>query len=190
MLQTSPFPREKMLLPFMRPFYENVAEPLGWLVMRLAVGGALIIEGWPKITAPLAQSGFVESIGFHPGWLWSPALAALQFFGGFLIAAGFLTRPVALANAVMLVITLFFHFAHPYGAAFLTPDGVAFLKDHAEYLTAAGQQRLLGDGGAAFLELVQGKAEFASLFWAGCAAIIAAFGGGRLSVDHLIGREF
>lgn len=183
-------PSERLILPFMAPLYHNLAQPLGWLALRILVGGYLIIEGWPKIMNPMGQVGFVEALGFQPGWLFSPLLAVMQFVGGFMIVAGFLTRPFALANAVMLAVTLYYHVTRPFGHAFLTPEGVTFLTQNLQYLTEAGQKRLLPDGGVAFLELVQGKAEYASIFWGASAAIIAAFGGGALSVDRAIGREF
>ena len=49
-----------------------------------------MMEGWPKIIAPFAQTGFVGSLGLYPGWLFSPLLAVMQFVGGFLIAIGLL----------------------------------------------------------------------------------------------------
>ena len=183
-------PRERLILPFMAPFYHQFAQPVGWLAFRVIIGGLLMVEGWPKILAPFAQTGFVENIGFYPGWLFSALLAVMQFVGGFLIAIGLLTRPVALANALMLAVTIWFHITRPYGDAFLTPEGVEFLTSNLQYLTAQGQAQLLSDGGAGFLHQVQAKAEFNSTFWAAGAAIIAAFGGGRLSVDRWIGREF
>lgn len=184
-------PRERLILPFLAPFYHGFAQPVGWAVFRLIIGGLLMVEGWPKIVAPMAQVGFVENVlGWPAGWFFSPLLAIMQFAGGFLIAVGFLTRPIALANAVMLAVTLWFHVAHPYGDAFLTPEGVAFLQENLSYLTVEGQRNLLGDGGAAFLHQVQSKADFNSTFWAAGAAIIAAFGGGKISIDRWIGKEF
>lgn len=183
-------PRERLILPFLAPVYHRFAQPVGWLVFRLVIGGYLMVEGWPKITAPMAMSGFVESLGFYPGWVFSPLLAVVNFVGGFLIAIGWLTRPAALANAVMLLVTWWFHVSHPYGPAFLTPEGIEFLKANLHYLTAAGQQDLLADGGTRFLALVQMKAETNSLFWAGGAALCAAFGGAHYSVDRLMAREF
>lgn len=174
------------VLPFMAGFYEKVAQPMAWVGLRVLVGGLLVYEGWPKIIAPFAQSGFVESLHFYPGWLWSPLLAAMQFFGGFAIMAGILTRPVALANAVMLAITLWFHYTHPYGDSFLTPEGIAFLKDGGgQYFTEVAQMRL-ADGGTAFLKQVQEKAELLSLLWTGGALFFAAFGGGVWSVDRVL----
>lgn len=187
-MTTSPISNEKeqLWLPFLGAFYSRFAQPFAWTAFRVAIGGMLVIEGWPKIIAPLAQVGFVEGLGFYPGWIWSPFLAALQFFGGFLIAVGVLTRPVALANAVMLAITLWFHVAHPYGDALLTTAGVDLLKAGSEqFLTPAGIARL-ADGGAKFLDQVQTKAELASLFWTGGAFLFAAFGGGYWSIDRCI----
>jgi putative oxidoreductase len=181
---------DRMILPFMRGFYEHVAEPLAWAGCRVIFGLALVYEGWPKITAPFAQIGFLESLNFHPGWFWSPFLAALQFFGGMMIAAGLLTRPIALANTVMLAVTLWFHWAHPYGDAYLTAEGVALLKSQgATYFTPAALARL-GDSGTFFLHQVQDKAMLASLFWTVGVGFYAAFGGGAWSLDRLLKKEF
>ncbi|MBD8686553.1 MULTISPECIES: DoxX family protein [unclassified Rhizobium] len=182
--------RKTLLLPFLSGFYDKFAQPLAWTAMRVAIGGMLVIEGYPKILAPFAQVGFVENLGFYPGWLWSPTLAGLQFFGGMFIALGLLTRPVALANMVMLAITLWFHFANPYGHALLTEAGMEALKAADQtFFTPQGLRRL-ADGGTVFLEQVQTKAELASLFWTGGAALFAAFGGGYWSLDKLFRKQF
>jgi putative oxidoreductase len=184
--------RDRLVLPFLAPFYGWVAQPVGWLAFRVVIGGMLAIEGWAKIQNPMGLAGFVESLGFWPGWFFSPLVAVTNLVGGVLIVLGLLTRPAALANAVMLAVTLWFHATHPYGAAFLTPEGVAYLTANPGLLTEAGQMRLLPDGGAGFLAGptgVQRKAELASLFWTAGAALIAAFGGGPLSVDRMLRRE-
>jgi len=167
-------------------FHENTAQALFWAAFRLVIGAPLIVSGWSKIVDPLAQSHFLEGIGLYPGWLFSPLLAVLQFYGGMMICVGFLTRPIAFANAVMLVITLWFHLTHPYGLAFVTDDGLSFLATATHYLTPEGQQRLLLDGGRAFLGEVQEKAVYNSMFWSAGAMLIAAFGAGSFSVDRLL----
>ena len=184
-------PKSLMILPFMGKFYDAFAEPLAWVGFRALIGLALVYESIAKIEAPFAQAGFVESIGFYPGWFWSPFLAYLQFVGGIAIAIGFLTRPFALANAVMLAITLWFHVAHPYGDAFLTSAGMDFLKSAPQNVFTPAALSLFKGGGAPFLEQVQEKAELLSLMWTGGALFLAAFGGGPWSVDRLlIKREF
>ncbi len=180
--------QEELIIPALAPVYAALAQPMAWSVFRLAVGGTLAFEGWPKIMAPLSQVGFVENLGFYPGWLWSPFLAGLQFFGGIMIAVGLFTRPIALANAVMLAITLWFHFAHPYPAMFLTPEGIEALKSGSTFFDPAAAKRL-ADGGAAFLAQAEDKAILASLFWTGGAFLYAAFGGGYLSLDKLLFRK-
>jgi putative oxidoreductase len=182
----------EFFIPALAPVYRRFAQPLGWAVFRLAVGGVLVYEGWPKMLAPMSQIGFVEMAGFHPGWLFSPILAAMQLFGGILIMLGLFTRPAALANGVMLLLTLWFHVSHPFGHAFITPEGLQLIQQNAAlYLTPQGRARLIPDGGVTFLDLVQSKAEYASLFWAGGALLIAAFGGWHFSLDRrFFKREF
>lgn len=181
-------PREELIIPALGSFYDRIAQPMAWSIFRLAVGGMLVVEGWPKLMAPFAQTGFVEALGFYPGWLWSPLLACMQVFGGLLIAVGLLTRPVALANGVMLAITLWFHYAHPYGDAFLTKAGIDALKAGGDLFTPEALTRL-ADGGTKFLHQVQEKAEQNSLFWTGGVFIYAAFGGGYLSLDRLLFKK-
>lgn len=183
-------PRDRLILPFLAPVYHGFAQPVGWAVFRAVIGLWLMIEGWPKITDPMGLAGFVESIGLAPGWLFSPLMAVVNFVGGALIILGLWTRPVALANAVMLLVTWWFHLSHPYGPEFLTPAGIELLGANLDALTAAGRDALLADGGRAFLAQVQMKAETNSLFWAGGAAIIAAFGGAHYSLDRLMRKEF
>ncbi|AYD00791.1 DoxX family protein [Neorhizobium sp. NCHU2750] len=180
--------RKDLIIPALGGFYERLAQPMAWSIFRVAVGGMLVLEGWPKLMAPLAQVGFVENLGFYPGWLWSPVLAVMQVFGGLLIALGLFTRPTALANGVMLAITLWYHFSHPYGGAVLTQAGIDALKAGSDFFTQNGVVRL-ADGGAAFFHQVQEKAEQNSLFWTGGAFIFAAFGGGYLSLDRLLFRK-
>jgi putative oxidoreductase len=183
--------RDSLYLPFLGGFYDHVAQPLAWAGLRLATGLMLVYLAWPKILAPLSQSGFLDSIGFHPGWLFSPLLAATQFFGGIAIAIGFLTRPMALANAVVLLITLWFHLSHPYGASFLTPAGVELLKGEGAANFTPPALMFLADGGGRFLAQVQDKADLLSLLWTGAAAFFAAHGGGSWSIDRaLMKKEF
>ncbi len=185
-------PTTRLILPVMGPFYRRVAQPLAWVGLRVTVGALLLIEGWPKILAPFAMSGFVEEIGLYPGWLWSLVLAVLQALGGVLILTGFLTRPAALANGLMLAVTFWFHWTHPYGAAALTPEGLAAAQAAGQtLLTGDGLRNLGADGGVGFLHQVQFKAEGFSALWTVATLFLAAFGAGPLSVDRtILKREF
>ena len=180
----------RLIVPALGAFYRSFAQPATWVILRVAIGGVLAAEGWSKMMAPMAMTGFVESIGFYPGWLWSPLLAALQFFGGIAVVIGLFTRPIAFANAVMLAITYWFHAVNPYGDAFLTQAGIEALTANPALYTPPAARRL-ADGGGRFLAQVQGKAEDLSLFWTLGMLLFAGFGGGALSVDrNVLKKEF
>lgn len=184
----------RLILPVMGGFYRSFAEPAALLGLRVLTGVLLVIEGWPKIMAPFAMSGFTEALGLYPGWLWSAMLAGLQFFGGIALILGLLTRPVALASAVMLAVTLWFHLTHPYGEALLTPEGIAAITGPAAALfspeASSPLLNLPADGGAGFLHQVQFKAEGFSALWTMAALFFAARGAGPIALDRLIGRVF
>lgn len=183
---------DRLILPFMAPFYDRVARPMAHLGLRLMVGGLLVFEGWPKILTPFSMAGFTEDLGLYPGWFWSAILAVMQFVGGIFILLGFLTRPAALVNGVMLAVTYWFHLTHPYGDVFLTPEGLGVVQTAGQgLLTGDGLRQLAADGGTVFLHQVQFKAEALSALWTVAAFWLAAFGAGSLSVDRtLLKREF
>lgn len=156
------------------------------------MGALLVAEGWPKILDPYSMADFNEKLGFHPGWLWSVVLAVLQFGGGAFLIFGLLTRPLALANAFMLFVTLWFHWSHPYGGAALTSEGLAAAQAASQTLfTGDGLRNLAGDGGALVFHQAQSKALGFSALWSVAALFLAAFGAGPISADQaLLKREF
>ena len=185
-------PRERLILPIMRPFYDYFAKPAAWVVLRLAVGICLVLSGWPKLGAPFGMAGWLDSMGFWPGWFWSLVAALTEFIAGILIAIGLFTRPAAVAAVILLLVTLWVHSSNPYGPTALTPEGIAFMAgEGAQYLTDFGRAQLAGDGGAALFAQASQKAVYTSMFWTLAAALFAAFGGGYWSVDRLLlRREF
>ena len=100
--------RPRLLVPALGPVYARL-DTWAETVLRAAAGVALIAHGFPKILDPMGAVGMVESIGFHPGFLWAPALAATEFFGGVLLLLGLLTRPAAFATLIVLLVTVWFH---------------------------------------------------------------------------------
>lgn len=60
---------------------------------RLFCGIVFIMHGYPKIMNLAATSEAFSGMGF-PGWMAIP-IAILEFFGGILLLAGFLTRILA-----------------------------------------------------------------------------------------------
>ena len=111
MATLAPFPpadRPRLLFPSFGGLYAALA-PLSIVLMRVIAGGTLAVHGWPKILDPFKNVEMVEQLGFVPGNLWSPMLAGTEFFGGILLAIGFLTRPAAVAATIVLLVTVWFH---------------------------------------------------------------------------------
>ena len=99
---------QKLILPALRPLYAGLSE-FSETLLRVVAGLALVTHGFPKIMDPFGAAGMVEGLGFYPGTFWSPLLSATEFFGGILLAVGFLTRPAALAATIVLLVTVYFH---------------------------------------------------------------------------------
>jgi putative oxidoreductase len=100
--------RPRLVFPTIAGLYASLAGPSTFLLRAIA-GIALALHGWGKIQAPLKNVGLVENLGFVPGEFWSPLLAGTEFFGGLLLAIGFLTRPAALGATIVLLVTVWFH---------------------------------------------------------------------------------
>jgi len=99
----------KLLFPGLKSFYE-MAVPLAWPIVRVAVGWNLLVHGWGKVArGPSAYvRAFVEQ-GFDPAlpWIWSALI--IEFVGGIALIIGLFTRFFAAAAAVeMLVITFLY----------------------------------------------------------------------------------
>jgi putative oxidoreductase len=105
---------------------------LGLLVLRFIVGGIFVAHGYPKLfggpgkqvspsVARYLGQGFVQAMerggpaGFAPGierfglpeplaWAWF--VASLEFFGGIMLAIGWLTRVVAILLAGEMVVAI------------------------------------------------------------------------------------
>ena len=94
----------KLLLPFLRPFYDKVI-PLSWLIVRAACGGILLVHGWGKVTRGPAfyVKGFTD-MGFDPAlpWVWGGLI--LEFGGAIALILGLFTRFFAAAIAIEMAI--------------------------------------------------------------------------------------
>ena len=101
-------PPPRLLFPTLARLYAAIS-PLSIVLMRVFAGITFVLHGWPKIQDPFKNVDMVEKLGFMPGAIWSPALAGTEFFGGILLAIGFLTRPAAFATTIVLLVTVWFH---------------------------------------------------------------------------------
>ncbi|MBX3570280.1 MAG: DoxX family protein [Rhizobiaceae bacterium] len=109
----------RLIVPALGRLYAGLHDAAETL-LRVVAGLAMVTHGAGKIVNPFGATGMVESLGFYPGVLWSPLLAATEFFGGILIALGLLTRPASVAAAIVLLVTVYFHWivrAEGYGGA-------------------------------------------------------------------------
>ncbi len=83
----------------------NHLQSLGLLGMRLALGTVMIAHGFPKISGGMSHVvPMVTATGF-PGWM-AYLVAATEFLGGIMILAGLLTRFVAIAMFIEMVVII------------------------------------------------------------------------------------
>ncbi len=68
---------------------------IGPLALRLALGLILVVHGWPKFAHLRRTEDDMEVMGFKPGKLWGTLVALVEFVGGLMLIAGFLTPVVA-----------------------------------------------------------------------------------------------
>ena len=98
--------KPRLLFPGLRSFYD-VAIPLAWPVVRIAVGWTLLVHGWGKVTrGPSAYLKVFSDLGFEPALLWVWGALFIEFGGGLALIFGLFTRFFAAAVAIeMLIIT-------------------------------------------------------------------------------------
>ncbi|MGE5148038.1 MAG: DoxX family protein, partial [Candidatus Eiseniibacteriota bacterium] len=101
-----------LVLPALGPVYHALA-PAAEALLRLAVGLMLVPHGmrmclgfFPGTGGPVNSvptlAAALDRIGFRPGRLWAPVIAATELVGGPLLALGLFTRPVAVPIFVLL----------------------------------------------------------------------------------------
>jgi len=86
------------------------------LLLRLTVGLALMPHGAQKLFGAFGGYGlegtgqFLETQGFMPGYVFALLIGLLEFVGGFFLAIGFLTRPLAAAVTVFMAVAITVHY--------------------------------------------------------------------------------
>lgn len=81
----------------------------GWgpLVLRLTLGVAFIVHGYPKLfTSSTGFAGWLDSIGIRPGKFWALVVGAVEFFGGAALVLGVFTQIAALLIAVNMLVAM------------------------------------------------------------------------------------
>ena len=147
--------RTRLFFPRLEPFYQSVSG-LAYPFIRFVTGAMLVPHGWRKFVDSGTQKSVIElfhKLGLEPAGILYWFIGSLELFGGLALAVGFLTRPVAFAIAIeMLVIS--------FGVYW--PNGF--------FAGTRGYEH--------------------TLLWGLVVFAIAWRGGGRISVDRLIGKEF
>jgi len=105
----------KLLIPALKSFYD-IAIPLAWPVVRIAVGWNLLVHGWGKVTR--GPSAFVRAFveqGFDPAlpWIWGGLI--IEFGGGIALILGLFTRFFAAAAAVEMLIISVLYWKNGFG---------------------------------------------------------------------------
>ena len=127
-----------------RWFYNNTVGPagsLGLLLLRVVMGTAFMLHGWPKVQN---ATGWMGPDAPVPGYLQAFAAGA-EFGGGFLLILGLLTTVASLAiGAVMVVAITNVHLQQ--GHPFVNTTGGPSYELAAIYLTCAILLILVGPG--------------------------------------------
>ncbi len=107
------------VVPALGSVYERL-KPYAYTILRVAYGLWYMPHGAQKLfglfggnIAGVAKG--MDSAGISPGMFWAYYIGSLEFFGGFLLAIGLLTRPVAaLFFGFMCVATFYFNWRIGY----------------------------------------------------------------------------
>jgi putative oxidoreductase len=92
-------------------FYSEDQIALGLLILRIGVGIAFMVHGFPKLFlgGALGLSKGLAAAGI-PGGVAAAYLAAFaEFFGGMALIAGLLFRPTTVVLAFTMIVALLFH---------------------------------------------------------------------------------
>ncbi|UKV14373.1 DoxX family protein [Thalassospiraceae bacterium SW-3-3] len=90
-------------------------EPLSPVIVRVTTGLLLVPHGAQKLFGAFGgyglegTAGWLESIGFAPGFLFALLIGLLEFVGGLMLTVGLLTRPVAAAVIVFMAVAVTIH---------------------------------------------------------------------------------
>lgn len=114
---------------------------VGLLLLRLVMGAAFVLHGWPKIQNPLAWMGPDAPV---PA-IFQALAAVAEFGGGMALIVGLLTRLAALGITTNMVVAL--AMVHlPHGDSFVSKTGSRSFELPAVYLACAVLFLLLGPG--------------------------------------------
>lgn len=104
----------KLFVPALGAVYAKLT-PLGWPLVRVAAGVMLVPHGAMKLFGGIEGTiGFFSQIGLEPAALLAWYVALLEFVGGILLAAGFLTRVVAAQIVGLMAVAVTVHWGNGF----------------------------------------------------------------------------
>jgi len=130
-----------MLARVTAPFRDLVPLPL-----RVVMGLAFMVHGYPKITHLALTAESFGQRGFVPGLFWGPLVAFVEVVGGAGLVLGLLTRYWGAAIAIEMVVTTL-RVKVPRGTPFVSTggQGIGYELDLI-YLAVALALVVLGSG--------------------------------------------
>ena len=93
---------------------------LAWLALRATTGLLLMPHGAQKLFGMFGggsitgTASFLESVGYPAPTLMAILIGVVEFFGGLMIATGFMTRFAAVAVAVFMGFAVLFHLGNGF----------------------------------------------------------------------------
>lgn len=79
------------------------------LLIRLMLGAAFVVHGYPKLFGRERRQGFaewLESLGLKPGKLWAFLSGGGEFFGGIALIFGLYTQVAAILIAINMLVAM------------------------------------------------------------------------------------
>jgi putative oxidoreductase len=111
------------LIPPIGAYYPTLQD-LAWLIVRVVVGGTLLVHGWDKLTTG-SFSGFVHGLaqrGMEPATVIGVIVYFNETLGAICLMLGLFTRLVAASIAIELAVITFVVFL-PHGYGWTRPHG-------------------------------------------------------------------
>ncbi len=100
------------IVPALGPLYAKVSR-LSYPLIRATTGLMLMPHGAQKLFGWFGGYGlegtggfFAQNLGLEPGLFWAALVGGVEFFGGLLLVLGLLTRPAALAVAILMAVAV------------------------------------------------------------------------------------
>lgn len=101
-----------LIVPALAPLYDRLGA-LSYPMIRVVTGLFLMPHGAQKLFGLFGGGGvagtagyFGQNLGLEPGVFWAVLVGGTEFFGGLFLALGFLTRPAAVAVAILMAVAV------------------------------------------------------------------------------------